>query len=169
MDERDEETLLRASHGGSLAREPLTRELTDALTAFIEGVADAFGGPFRFTSVYRGGTPESPTFIARSTSHFCLNLGRRHRSNNVYFLFTSRGAYQMCFCRCETIEGRKNGLCSDFHSAVIPMSNELKIIMFGGKLDATIRHAPSLKSVVDRELDALLAYCAGPRKTRKNK
>lgn len=168
VSERDEETLLHASHGGSLAREPLTRELADLLAKFSEALVETFGS-FRFTSLYRGGTEESPTFIARSTSNYCLNIGRRHRSNNVYFLFTTRGAYQMCFCRCETVEGRKNGLCQDFHSAVVPISNELKVIMFGANLDAAIRPAPTLDCVVDRELDALLAYCAGtrPRRTRK--
>jgi hypothetical protein len=53
-------------------------------------------------------------FILRSTSRYCANLGRSHNSNNVYFVLTRRGVSQHCYCRCETTEGRKHGMCRDF-------------------------------------------------------
>lgn len=55
-------------------------------------------------------------FMLRSTARYCLNLGRAHRSNNVYFVLTRRGISQRCYCRCETTDGRKYGLCKDFVS-----------------------------------------------------
>lgn len=55
-------------------------------------------------------------YMLRSTSRFCFNLGRTHRTTNVYFVLTRRGVSQRCYCRCETTEGRKYGLCKDFVS-----------------------------------------------------
>ena len=58
-----------------------------------------------------------PTFVAfRSTSKFCRNLGRCHRSNNVYFTVSSDGLSQRCYCRCDTLEGRLYSKCMDFQS-----------------------------------------------------
>jgi len=55
-------------------------------------------------------------FMLRSTARYCFNLGRTHRTNNVYFVLTRRGVTQRCYCRCETDEGRKHGMCKDFVS-----------------------------------------------------
>ena len=54
--------------------------------------------------------------MLRSTSQYCRNLGRRHKSNTVYFAVTNKGVTQRCFCRCETTEGRKYGMCKDYES-----------------------------------------------------
>ena len=55
-------------------------------------------------------------FMLRSTSRYCLNLGRAHRSNNVYFVLTRDGISQRCYCRCDTTDGRRHGLCQKFVS-----------------------------------------------------
>lgn len=55
-------------------------------------------------------------FMLRSTARYCFNLGRTHRTNNVYFVLTKQGITQRCYCRCETTEGRRQGLCKDFVS-----------------------------------------------------
>lgn len=55
-------------------------------------------------------------FMLRSTARYCFNLGRAHNTNNVYFVLTRRGVCQRCYCRCETTEGRKYGMCKDFSS-----------------------------------------------------
>lgn len=55
-------------------------------------------------------------FMIRSTARYCINLGRAHRTNNVYFMLTKKGVCQRCFCRCETTEGRMYGMCKDFSS-----------------------------------------------------
>lgn len=62
--------------------------------------------------------------LLRSTSRFCFNLGRSHRSNNVYFVVTRRGVCQRCYCRCETSDGRKYGMCRDFCSDWWPVPPE---------------------------------------------
>ena len=37
---------------------------------------------------------------------------------------------QRCFCRCDTLEGRKNGLCSKYKSVVFPLPAEVKNMLF---------------------------------------
>jgi hypothetical protein len=64
----------------------------------------------KFTTVMEG----ERCFMLRSTSRYCFNLGRAHRSNNVYFVLTRAGISQRCYCRCETTEGRRYGTCKDF-------------------------------------------------------
>ena len=61
-------------------------------------------------------TTDRGGFVLRSTSRYCLNLGRAHRSNNVYFVLTRAGISQRCYCRCETTDGRRSGLCRKFVS-----------------------------------------------------
>lgn len=64
-------------------------------------------------------------FLLRSTARYCFNLGRAHRTNNVYFVLTRRGVCQRCYCRCETDEGRKYGMCKDFSSDSWPVPREV--------------------------------------------
>lgn len=63
--------------------------------------------------------------ILRSTSRFCANLGREHKSNNVYFVVTRNGLAQRCYCRCNTTEGRAKGLCKDFVSEWVSLDPTL--------------------------------------------
>lgn len=55
-------------------------------------------------------------FMLRSTARHCFNVAREHTSSNVYFQLTTKGVCQKCYCRKETTEGRKYGLCKDFAS-----------------------------------------------------
>lgn len=69
-------------------------------------------GPHEITSV-----AALKNFVAfRSTSKFCRNLGRCHKSNNVYFAVSSQGLCQKCYCRCDTLDGRRYSRCMDFQS-----------------------------------------------------
>lgn len=70
-------------------------------------------------------------FMLRSTSRYCFNLGRHHRTNNVYFALTRRGVSQRCYCRCETAEGRRYGMCKDFASECWPVPPEVTDAFFG--------------------------------------
>ena len=54
-------------------------------------------------------------YMVDTTSKYCENLGRTHSSNHVWFMISGDGTIkQKCFCRCETMEGRKYGFCKDF-------------------------------------------------------
>jgi len=172
--ERDEEGILKCSYGNlRLFRQSLEPQLTTMLERFKDTLPPPFW-TMRFTNMYRGGDDDDdPVFLARTTARYCLNVGRTHQSNNVYFLFSERGAYQMCFCRCPTTEGRKSGLCENFHSKMFPIPTELKIALFGvtKKEDSTKPVSNSGTRVLDKQYDALMRYCGGiePKKKSKKK
>lgn len=54
------------------------------------------------------------TFLAATTSNYCENLKRGHNSNHVWFIISGKLILQKCFCRCETLRGRRDGFCKDF-------------------------------------------------------
>lgn len=55
---------------------------------------------------------------------YCNNIQKSHETNTVYFIIKSKGIYQHCNCRCETLVGRRFGLCKDFISAPKPLLDE---------------------------------------------
>lgn len=85
-----------------------------ALDCLSEDLRAAFPRCFdsgqQLTRVYSAGDH----LIANSSSRFCYNLGRSHRSNNVYFYVDNRRMYQRCYCTCPTSQGRRQGECSQF-------------------------------------------------------
>ena len=54
------------------------------------------------------------TYRVETTSRYCENISRTHNSNHVWFMISNRTICQKCFCKCETMEGRKHGFCKDF-------------------------------------------------------
>lgn len=70
-------------------------------------------------------------FLMRSSSRYCLNLGRAHNSCGIYWILTLKGVRQGCYCRCDTLEGRRYGLCRDFKSEVFPVPEEVLRAFFG--------------------------------------
>lgn len=69
-------------------------------------------------------------YVILVESKYCLNVGKEHNSNNVYFYINRHGISQRCFCTCNTTRGRKFGKCGDFRSDPIPLSNALKSKIF---------------------------------------
>ncbi len=63
-------------------------------------------------------------------SSFCMNVDRDHKSNRIYFLMTADGLYQKCFCRCDTLVGRRFGLCKNYSSRKFPITTQLKAAFF---------------------------------------
>jgi hypothetical protein len=54
------------------------------------------------------------TFLVSTNSKYCENLKREHGSNHVWFIISGNEIIQKCFCRCETLWGRRDGFCKDF-------------------------------------------------------
>lgn len=119
--------------------------------------------PQRFTGLFR--TPHS--VMLRSTSHFCRNLGRAHRSNTVFFVVHRDGVSQKCFCRCETTEERKFGMCRDYESEAFALPKEAIDALLGAAaaaaplrgtlIDQGVAALPSQKSKSHNSLDAILS------------
>ena len=68
-------------------------------------------------------------YLLNSRSKYCQNLGRNHNSEHIYFLLSKDGLVQKCFCRCNTMDGRKDGYCKDYSSNKIPCSAHLNKIL----------------------------------------
>jgi hypothetical protein len=64
---------------------------------------------------------------------YCLNIEKEHNSCGVYFQILEEGLVQRCFCRCKTLEGRKDGYCSDYKSKLFKLPVELKSMLFPNK------------------------------------
>jgi len=102
-------------------------------------------------------------YIARTMgrgSSFCMNLGDDHKNNTIYFYITERGICQRCWCRCDTLERRKNGLCRDFKSMPKPLTQNEKQILFGGSGGGRVRQGGDkmmINHVGPNTSDSLLA------------
>lgn len=90
----------------------------------LRGQADV-----RLKKIFKG----KESYYVETTSMFCENIGRDHSSNHVWFLVTPSGVCQKCFCRCETMKGRRFGLCKDFSGRVSALPPKLLNLMFPSK------------------------------------
>ena len=114
---------LGARHRSLAAYVEVLPMLSDALPIFFAGE--------RFTAVME----TDNCFILRSSSRYCCNLGRSHSTNNVYFVLKPAGIAQHCYCRCDTILGRRSGKpCRDFCSAVWEVPPEVTRFFFQNKM-----------------------------------
>lgn len=122
-------------------------------------------------------------FIIRSSSRYCANLGRAHNTNNVYFVLTRQGISQRCYCRCETTDGRKFGMCKDFSGECHEVHAEIIDAFFGESTTSTSsRHSNTATTTIAplplpsqsmrasfNDLDALLRKSRPALKKRKSK
>ena len=65
-------------------------------------------------------------YILCSQSKYCSNIGKNHNSEHIYFKLNREGICQKCFCKCDTMDGRKYGFCKDFSSTIIPCTPHLR-------------------------------------------
>ena len=99
---------------GSFTEEETKDELQDEqlksdIEAFVrknlEGQSDAY-----ITKLFK----HKNMFLAATNSNYCENLKRGHNSNHVWFIISGKLILQKCFCKCETLRGRRDGFCKDF-------------------------------------------------------
>ena len=68
--------------------------------------------------------------LIKTTSRYCMNLGREHNSCGIYFYATPEGISQRCLCSCNKLDGRKHGLCMDYTSKCYPFDEDTQKILF---------------------------------------
>ena len=68
-------------------------------------------------------------YILCSQSKYCTNIGKNHNSEHIYFKLNKEGICQKCFCRCDTMYGRKHGYCKDYESEFIPCTPQLRKVL----------------------------------------
>ena len=151
----------RAGNGRGGTSQPL--EAYAHVLPLVDAALPAEYKPQRFTGLFR--TPHS--VMLRSTSHFCRNLDRAHKSNTVFFVVSREGVSQKCFCRCETTDGRKFGMCKEYESDTFALSAEAIDTLLGAAaaaaplrgtlVDQSVAALPSEKSKSLNSLDAILS------------
>lgn len=106
-------------------------------------------------------------YTISTDSKWCQNLNKSHRSNHVYFVIRYNGMLsQKCYCTCDTIAGRANGLCKDYESQPISIKSDTKLCeaFFSHKKDqnqilTTITPSDTIKlnpEARNKELNSLL-------------
>lgn len=68
--------------------------------------------------------------LVKTTSRYCMNIGRKHNSCGVYFYATPNGMTQRCLCTCDNLDGRKNGLCMDYVSCSYDFDETTRNLLF---------------------------------------
>ena len=102
-----------------------TNEYTEIIRFFKTYVKD-----YSSDDIKRIFTSESKNvYILWSKSKYCQNIGRNHNSCGIFFKLTMDGLSQKCFCKCDTMEGRKYGYCKDFASTLIPCTSHLQKLL----------------------------------------
>jgi hypothetical protein len=130
--------------------------------------------PVQFTGQRFTGLIKTDTcFLLRSSSRYCLNMGRSHNSCGIYWILTPRGVRQACYCRCETTEGRKYGLCKGFRSELFHVPTDVIEAFFGTQaaVEASGFQAaklPSAKTCL-ASLDAVFTHSRPVFKSKKRK
>lgn len=154
LDEADETGAASVARFGG--RHVSTAKYADALHKLDEVLPVQFIGQ-RVTAVIE----LDSVFFLRSSSRYCLNIGRPHSTNNVFFLLRPGGICQKCYCRCNTLDGRRSGkLCKDFSSELWPVPLDVTSAFFGSKFldDAPIMEHPeaglhATRSMIERQKD----------------
>ena len=85
-------------------------ELKGLIEDFIQTNMEGQG-----TSVVTKLFKHKETYLVGTNSKYCENLKRSHSSNHVWFHISGSVIAQKCFCRCETVRGRRDGFCKDFY------------------------------------------------------
>ncbi len=86
-------------------------------------------------------------YVARTNSRFCMNVSRHHNSSTIFFLINRYGVYQKCFCRKETTNGRKFGICKKYASQRRPLTEEIRRLFFPNyrNSNAVLCEVPTMK------------------------
>jgi len=88
------------------------------------------------------------TYLVSTTSKYCENLKREHGSNHIWFFVSGKVIAQKCFCRCETLHGRRDGFCKDFYGRKYHLPPSITDKLYPKKED--IKKCPEIKKFVDK-------------------
>ena len=88
------------------------------------------------------------TYLVSTNSKYCENLKRAHSSNHVWFHISGKIIAQKCFCRCETIRGRRDGFCKDFYGRKYELPDKIIQRLYPVKND--INKCPEIKKFEEK-------------------
>lgn len=61
----------------------------------------------------------------KTTSKYCINVGREHNSSGIYFVLNTKGLVQRCYSKKDTMEDRKFCKCCNFKSDIFPLPKNI--------------------------------------------
>lgn len=145
----------------------------EAVLPLLDAVLPVQFAGQRFTGILKA----ESCYLLRSSSLYCLNKGGRHSTCGIYWILSLKGVRQACYCRCDTTDGRKYGLCRDFKSDIWPVPDEVLTAFFGERSAATTFKPSKLPSAkaVGIDVEQLFANSRPPlvaprsKKPRKKK
>ena len=118
-------------------------ELKGLLHKFIQTNMDGQGGAI-VTKLFK----HNETYLVSTNSKYCENLKRPHGSNHVWFHISGSVIAQKCFCRCETVRGRRDGFCKDFYGRKHQLPPKIVEKLYPKKED--LRKCPEIKKFEEK-------------------
>lgn len=99
-------------------------------------------------------------FLVSTNSKYCENIQRRHASNHVWFLVEGDTITQKCFCRCETVKGRRHGFCKDFSGRSHTLPDKIYKAMYpNGHRSPVFRTSPPRPTAPEVPADPVSSLC----------
>ena len=118
-------------------------ELREMIEVFVQQNMEGQEGAY-ITNIYR----QKDCYFVSTNSKYCENLKNTHGSNHVWFMVSGRVIAQKCFCRCETLRGRRDGFCKDFYGRKHELPHKIVEKLYPEKDD--IKKCPEIKKFVEK-------------------
>jgi len=118
-------------------------ELKSMIEVFVRKNMEGQGQSM-ITKIFR----HNDTYLVSTTSKYCENLKRDHGSNHIWFFVSGKVIAQKCFCRCETLHGRRDGFCKDFYGRKYQLPPSITDKLYPKKED--IKKCPEIKKFVEK-------------------
>jgi hypothetical protein len=118
-------------------------ELRDSIEKFIQTNMEG-----QSTSVITKLFRHKETYLVSTNSKYCENLKRSHSSNHVWFHISGSTVAQKCFCRCETVRGRRDGFCKDFYGRKHQLPGKVVEKLYPKKED--LKKCPEIKKFEEK-------------------
>lgn len=118
-------------------------EIRSLIEDFVQKHMDGQGGAI-ITKIFK----HKDTYLVSTNSKYCENLKRSHSSNHIWFYVSGNVIAQKCFCRCETVRGRRDGFCKDFYGRKHLLPSKLVEKLYPRKED--VKNCPEIKKFEEK-------------------
>ena len=118
-------------------------ELRGLIEEFVQKHMEGQGGA-TITKLFK----HKETYLVSTNSKYCENLKRPHSSNHIWFHISGTVIAQKCFCRCETIRGRRDGFCKDFYGRKHILPPQVVEKLYPKKEE--LKKCPEIKKFVEK-------------------
>lgn len=116
---------------GDFTKRQMKDEVDDLELRFlVEKYINKHMSGFEKSNVMKIYKQNKDTYFVQTNSKYCMNLGREHTSNHIYFMIKKNQVCQKCFCRCDTMKGRRVSFCKDFSGPNYKLSPSIINILY---------------------------------------